>query len=63
MLAQWDQGSETGEEANLGSMFEVSYLVKFKNDNTEKEFIDAVRVRNGNLPIVCAKVSAGAEEL
>lgn len=54
---------EKVKTTNLGSMFEVSYLVKFKNDNTEKEFIDAVRVRNGNLPIVCAKVSAGAEEL
>ena len=48
---------------NLGSMFEVSYLIKFKNDLSEKDFIDAIRVRNGNLPIVCARVSAGSEEL
>ena len=54
---------EKVKTTNLGSMFEVSYLVKFKNENAEKDFIDAVRVRNGNLPIVCARVTAGSEEL
>ena len=54
---------EKVKTTNLGSMFEVSYLIKFKKDGSEKGFIDAIRVRNGNLPIVCAKVSAGAEEL
>lgn len=54
---------EKVKTTNLGSMFEVSYLVKFKNENAEKDFIDAVRVRNGNLPIVCARITAGPEEL
>ena len=54
---------EKVKTTNLGSMFEVSYLIKFKKDCSEKDFIDEIRVRNGNLPIVCAKVSAGTEEL
>ena len=54
---------EKVKTTNLGSMFEVSYEVKFKDENAEKDFIDAVRVRNGNLPIVCAKITAGPEEL
>ena len=58
-----DYSLDKVKTTNLGSMFEVSYLIKFKNDLSEKDFIDAIRVRNGNLPIVCARVSAGTEEL
>ena len=58
-----DYSLDKVKTTNLGSMFEVSYLIKFKNDFSEKDFIDAIRVRNGNLPIVCARVSAGTEEL
>ena len=54
---------EKVKTTNLGSMFEVSYLIKLKSDEQEKDFIDALRVRNGNLPIICARVSAGADEL
>ena len=36
---------------NLGSMYEISYDVVVK-DAIEKEFIDALRCRNGNLNIV-----------
>ena len=36
---------------NLGSMFELKYLVNIKNNVNEKEFIDELRVKNGNLKI------------
>lgn len=36
---------------NLGSMFELKYLVNLKNNINEKEFIDELRVKNGNLKI------------
>lgn len=36
---------------NMGSMFELKYSVRFKKDINEKEFIDTLRCRNGNLPI------------
>lgn len=36
---------------NMGSMFELTYNIKLKNDIKEKEFIDDIRVRNGNLKV------------
>lgn len=37
---------------NMGTMFELTYHIRLKNNSNEKEFIDDVRVRNGNLSIV-----------
>lgn len=37
---------------NLGSLFELTYLVTIKKDTNEKEFIDELRSRNGNLKII-----------
>ena len=36
---------------NMGSMFELTYNVKLKQGINEKEFIDEIRVRNGNLKV------------
>lgn len=36
---------------NMGSMFELSYNIKLKKDIKEKDFIDEIRVRNGNLKV------------
>lgn len=36
---------------NMGSMFELTYLVVLKCDVNEKSFIDEIRTRNGNLKI------------
>ena len=41
---------------NMGSLFKLSYEVKLKDTLREKEFIDALRTRNGNLEIQCAKL-------
>ena len=38
---------------NLGSMFELTYNIKLKNPDEEKEMIDEIRCRNGNLMILC----------
>ena len=48
---------------NLGSMYELRYLVVLKKDAKEKELIDELRCRNGNLPIVCGRAKLGKEEL
>ncbi len=40
---------------NMGSLFKLSYEIEIKNTNTEKEFIDKIRTRNGNLEIVLTK--------
>jgi hypothetical protein len=36
---------------DLGSLFEVNYQVVLNSDTSEKEFLDALRCRNGNLRI------------
>ena len=35
----------------MGSLFRLSYRIEFKNIKEEKEFIDELRVKNGNLEI------------
>ncbi len=37
---------------NMGSLFELTYMVKLKNNINEKEFIDKIRVKNGNLKVL-----------
>ena len=36
---------------NMGSMFELTYNVTMKSGINEKEFIDKIRIKNGNLKI------------
>lgn len=36
---------------NMGTMYELTYEIRLKNDYAEKDFIDELRVRNGNLNI------------
>lgn len=36
---------------NMGTLFELAYDIVIKDDKTEKEFIDDLRCRNGNLTI------------
>ena len=48
---------------NLGSLYELKYTVTLKQVQREKEMIDQIRQRNGNLNISCSRVSAGKEAL
>ena len=48
---------------NLGSMYELNYHIILKDSLKEKEMIDAIRTRNGNLNIVCGKVNFEKEAL
>ncbi|MBS6177916.1 DUF4956 domain-containing protein [Emergencia timonensis] len=38
---------------NMGSLFELTYTINLKSEQEEKQFIDDIRCRNGNLKIVC----------
>ncbi len=40
---------------NMGSLFKLRYEVELKDLKTEKEFIDDLRIRNGNLEIMISK--------
>jgi hypothetical protein len=37
---------------DLGTLYELVYLVNIKKDLNEKEFLDAIRCRNGNLNVI-----------
>lgn len=39
---------------NMGSLYKLTYNIKLKKADTEKDFIDELRIRNGNLEIVCS---------
>ena len=43
---------ESVRTKNMGTLFELTYAGSFKQDGISKAFIDAIRVRNGNLPVV-----------
>lgn len=48
---------------NLGSMFELDYDVTLKDAAFEKQMIDDIRVRNGNLTVVSARHADSIQEL
>ena len=48
---------------NMGSLFKLTYDLLLTNVAQEKEFIDALRCRNGNLEITMAKQSSFTGEL
>ena len=42
-------------------MFELSYNISLKNNINEKDFIDEIRTRNGNLTVNLGRVSTENE--
>ncbi|SRR5699024_5376528 len=47
----------------MGSLYELRYLILLKDQKQEKQLIDDIRVRNGNLPIVLGKIATNKDEL
>ncbi len=45
----------SAKTTNMGSLFKLSYEIELKDTKKEKEFIDELRTRNGNLEIVIGK--------
>lgn len=54
---------ETVKLTNMGSLYELHYRIRMKDPEREKEFLDKIRVRNGNLNIVCGRVPLASEQL
>lgn len=46
---------------NMGSLYELTYKVKLKKDVNEKEFIDKIRIKNGNLKVLLSHPLMGEE--
>ena len=40
---------------NMGTLYELVYTIELRDPNKTKEFIDAIRCRNGNLNIICGR--------
>ena len=49
--------------ANMGSLFKLTYRIKMKNSAELREFIDDLRVRNGNLEVNLMHLEGGLDEL
>ncbi|MBQ7455518.1 MAG: DUF4956 domain-containing protein [Clostridia bacterium] len=48
---------------NMGSLFRLRYIVTMRKGVSEKEFIDDLRLRNGNLEISLAEAEMNASDL
>jgi len=53
----------TVKTTNMGSLFKITYHIILKDVTKEKEFIDALRERNGNLEISLARQEQMMQEL
>jgi len=48
---------------NMGSLYELCYHVRLKECGISKAFLDDIRCRNGNLNVVCGRISHNNEQL
>ena len=48
---------------NMGSLFRLTYEITLRDPATEKQFIDKLRCRNGNLEISVSRQETGISEL
>lgn len=46
---------EKVKTSNMGTLYELQYRITLKTAGIPKEFLDALRCRNGNLNIVCGR--------
>ena len=65
VLAEYTQSHELQQvkTANMGSLFMLTYNIVLKNSEAEKELIDKLRCRNGNLEISVSQRETVAYEL
>ncbi len=47
---------------NMGSLYELNYDITLKDEKKEKSMLDDIRMRNGNLTVVCGRVPDGRKE-
>lgn len=48
--------------SNMGSLYELTYRIELATEDKEKEFIDELRCRNGNLTVICGRCDYNGEE-
>lgn len=47
----------------MGTMYELVYVITCKKDKSEKEMLDKIRCRNGNLSVSCGLIPDSKDEL
>lgn len=57
------QQLESVKTTNMGSLFKLTYDIELKDKKNEKEFIDTLRCRNGNLEISILRKNTQSTEL
>ena len=57
LFAQYTETSELDKvkTSNMGTLYELTYRIVLKDAAKTKEFMDALRCRNGNLNITCGR--------
>lgn len=48
---------------NMGSLYELTYLIRMKKGVGDKQLIDEIRCRNGNLTIICGRPTFSKDDL
>lgn len=54
---------QKAKTTNMGSTYEIVYLVNIKNNIKEKDFLDEIRVRNGNMLVMLEREELSEVEL
>jgi hypothetical protein len=47
----------------MGAVFQLSYEITLKSGASEKEMLDDIRCRNGNLDIICGRAMDSEDRL
>lgn len=42
---------------NMGSLYKINYEIRLRDEKKEKEFLDKIRCRNGNLEVMCSRLA------
>ena len=53
----------SAKTVSMGTLYELRYEVQLKNAEKEKEFLDKLRERNGNLTVACSVLVDNHEEM
>ncbi|MCD7852941.1 MAG: DUF4956 domain-containing protein [Oscillospiraceae bacterium] len=63
LFAQYTVSHELSriKTSSMGTLYELDYRVVLKSSQPPKEFLDALRCRNGNLNIVCGRIATKEE--
>jgi len=58
LFKQYTSGAELDavKTANMGTMYRLDYRVRLNGGKIDKNFLDAIRQRNGNLNVVCGRI-------